>query len=687
MIDLPGYLLELFTFAWISYVPFGLGNLIMMLPVGPVKFLSGQLDAIRFSSLPIKWFMGFILIVSITTIFLIFHLNVPGSLGPGLLFLTMVLHLVLYNKSDSGYGRNVIAILFVGLILGLTFGGYIRAFSPYPLTPGLDDLNHIYVIKNILNNSIYSPLLYPQTFDMLIALSSDTFQANLLGLFWSGSFIVSALFSISLFVMTYWFTRNQIHALIATIIGLFFTEQGLVSNLQFFFPASFVMSIFPISFFIADTIWNRSNIDKKSSFFLTCILFGGLILLHLEIGTVAALIISAFLIVSHYVAKRDLYSLVARIGVVSLIILVFMYYYGYLTPQIHSATITQFFNIKGWHYDTQEKIIYLKQWYTDTLMQISLFGIIALCLYKERKALALGVIAAAILLVYFQDIDIIHRSMSLERPLIAFGAASLLVLPVNIFKQYIGRYLQIRLKKKGKNPKVSTEASQVIQSRTVEGVSRRSIQVWPDYKVGATLFVNRFRELGIITSTKLETKSSLLYTVAIIILLYPILTTPYDDYFNQYFSKGVQFTNITNEEVEAGAWIEKNTPKDYLIYSDPFTVVEFRGLSYRENLPAICCNKTVQDLVKVAMLSQEPVDTYRQIISQTGEKTLIVITPRTSAWLKDTSIFEQFPVEKLETFRGLDKFFDRNYFKLEYNSTNIYVFAPMLNATNQVTSN
>ena len=169
--------------------------------------------------------------------------------------------------------------------------------------------------------------------------------------------------------------------------------------------------------------------------------------------------------------------------------------------------------------------------------------------------------------------------------------------------------------------------------------------------------------------------------LAIIIILFPILTKPYDAYFDLYFSKGLLFTNMTHEEVEAAEWIGKNTPKDYLIYSDPFTVIEFRGLSYRENLPQICCNQTVQDLVKVAMISTDSSYTYHQIMAQTGEKTLIVITPRTSVWIKDSKIFEQFPVEKLEPFGGLSKFFDSNYFKLEYQSKNIFVFTLKQNMT------
>ena len=184
------------------------------------------------------------------------------------------------------------------------------------------------------------------------------------------------------------------------------------------------------------------------------------------------------------------------------------------------------------------------------------------------------------------------------------------------------------------------------------------------------------RVLDIITSTKIITKSNILYTAILIILLFPILVKPYDDYFGAYFNRGDAFVNFTYEELDAAKWIEKNIPHDYLIYSDPFTVVEFRGLTYHENLPQICCNQTVINLVRSAMVSQDPADAYHKIVSLVHENnTLIIITPRTFSWLQDNVTFVQFPAETFETFKGFDKFLDSNYFKTEYSSRNIFVFS------------
>ena len=186
---------------------------------------------------------------------------------------------------------------------------------------------------------------------------------------------------------------------------------------------------------------------------------------------------------------------------------------------------------------------------------------------------------------------------------------------------------------------------------------------------------SKFNILDILSSAKFR-KFHILYISIVIILLFWILIKPYETYIESYLSKGFPFVNLTNEELNAAKWIEKNTPTDYLIYSDPLTVVEFRGLSYRENLPAISWNKTVADSVRFVMTSEDPAIAYNEIISSAGEKSLIVITPKTFHWLNGSKISAQFPIEKFNEFSGFSKFFESKYFTLEYQSKNIYVFTP-----------
>jgi hypothetical protein len=183
-----------------------------------------------------------------------------------------------------------------------------------------------------------------------------------------------------------------------------------------------------------------------------------------------------------------------------------------------------------------------------------------------------------------------------------------------------------------------------------------------------------FEKLDIIKTGKL-TKLNVLYGAIIIILLFPILMIPYDTYLEPYLGKGFSFTNFTNEELVAGKWIQKNTPSNYPLYSDPFTVLEFRGLSDRPNLSGIGWNQTVRDSVKSVMLSGDAGYAYNNIVNSVGNNTIIIITPRTSMWVHNTAVLD-FPQENFNGFTGFEKFFDNRYFTLEYQSKNIFVFEP-----------
>ncbi len=142
--------------------------------------------------------------------------------------------------------------------MGISFGLYVRSFTPYPLSPGIDVFNHMYVIHSILDNSLSnSPLVYFPTFDIIIALSSSTFNADLNSIFWMGSILNSMIFSLSCYVMLYYFLKNNVQAIFGTAIVLPLTEMGFATNLQFFYPASFMMSIFPLMFVSIDYVWKK----------------------------------------------------------------------------------------------------------------------------------------------------------------------------------------------------------------------------------------------------------------------------------------------------------------------------------------------------------------------------------------------------------------------------------------------
>lgn len=444
LVVLPGYLLSNLALAWMLYVPFCLGNILTNFPIRTLEIIFNRLHDIKYVDIPIRWFIGFIIIVSITTLFLHAGISVSGLLGPTLLVVGTG-STFLFRRQESILKNKIFYILLFTILLGISYAGYVRSFSPYPLTPGSDIFTHLYTIQNILHNSLESPLLYPTTFHMLIALGSDTFHADLAEIFWFGSFVLFSLFSISVYLMSYWLAKNHTQAIIATVIALSVTEQGLVPNLQVFFPSSFIMCIFPSCFFLVDNIWNKSSVDKKYKVFFTSIIFSGLILIHLELGALASLIIASYLIISNLVKRYNFINFIIKISLICITLLVILYYFGYVSSQMHLSVFQSYTALENYNYDIATKIKHLNWWYTDTLFITSLIGLISLSFYKERKMAVIGLLAAFLLLIYFQEIDIIHRAMNLERPLLSFAVAALLVIPMSILGARFFRRLKIQL--------------------------------------------------------------------------------------------------------------------------------------------------------------------------------------------------------------------------------------------------
>ena len=157
----------------------------------------------------------------------------------------------------------------------------------------------------------------------------------------------------------------------------------------------------------------------------------------------------------------------------------------------------------------------------------------------------------------------------------------------------------------------------------------------------------------------------------------PILTSPYDAYVDWFSSFGVPFANFSHHEVEVGNWIEANTPKDFAIYSDPTMVQEMRGSGFRTNIEAIGWNATVKEFVREGLTSNDAKNAHNNIVSHFGKEVLIVLTPRTSQWLKDPKTLSvEFPSENFESFNGFEKFSDERYFTPLYHSKSIFIFAP-----------
>ena len=649
---LPGFISTILALIWICYVPFGIGNIFMTLPIRYFNPLVTYLYKLKLASIMVTWCVGFFVTLVVFFIAHVSQLSIT-FLGPVLLMVSISSHFIPSVKiSKIEVRERAIKILLISLALGISFGVYVRSFSPYPLSPGMDTFVHIYSIKNVLDSSLTNiPLVYLPSFDLLLALSSDTFRADLTQLFWTGSIMLFSFFSISLYVMCYWIIKSHPQAFIGCIIGLAATEQGLASNLQFFYPSSFVMCIFPITFFVVDSIWNMAGQHRRISILLTIVIFSAMIFLHFQLGVLASLMLSLYLISSRYIPKIPSAFFIMRITTIIIAVILFLYYWGYTTVQLTLHTFNSRLFESSHLYSTPTKVMHLNEWYTKEIMGLSLLGLIVLSLLREEKAIAIGFLSSIMLLIYFQQIGDIHRFMTLERPLLSFSAATLLMLPTLITLKW-PVFMQSR-----------TNRFHNLAKHTKSDIS----------------FFKRYLKLGnewlcIFVLSRYITKSNLAYFVLVTIILFPVLMTPYNIYLDAYTKDGYSFVNFTGEELNAAKWIEKNSPKDYVIYSDPFTVIEMRGLAYRQNIEGIGWNITVAKSVKSAMISEDAASAYRMISSTVGKNVLIVITPRTSAWLRSSEYFVEAPVTEFRGFVGISKFFDPMFFKPQYVSNHTYIF-------------
>jgi hypothetical protein len=680
---IPSFLTSILALLWIVYVPFGIGNFILfvmkMVIWLRVRRFSVFVNGMRIASILIKWFMGFLLILGVELLAHLTHTNIPASiLGPSLLLISISIQFLPRTKTIElettriQIGKGMIKMLLISLLVGLSFALYVRSFSPYPLSPGFDVFAHVYVIKSVLSGIIdTSTVVYFPSFHILVAPALATFNANVIDIFWSGSLLLFSLFAISIYAMSFWLTRNELSSLVVTIIGLSITEMGWVPSMQVFYPSSLVMSIFPMTFFVIGTIWASPNRFDKGKFpvmsrlkpnnikfqiIVTLMVFAGMIMIHPDLGLVADLILLSYLVVIHYVTKSNSLLLLVRVATVSIGIILLFYLWGYITFQ---ALLIHNFGGKmvdlSYLYNTSIKVMHLGQWYSIQIITISVAGLIVLSFFNDRKTVVLGFLASIILLIYFQNIVLIDRIMTLERPLLAFAAATLLMLPVSVvFKR----------------------------DRVFGQVTEQSKSSIFHFAKIAKL---RLEKLSVLTLSQPQSRTTLVYTIIVVILLFPVMMKPYDIYISPYSEHADAFANFSYQELNAAKYIEKATPHNYLIFSDPFTVLEMRGLAFRENIPDIGWSMTVAKSVKSLMMDQSAHDAYKKIMSKYGNKLLIVITPRTSEWLRNINLnsdvapnnyFVSFPIENFKSFEGFAKFFDYRYFNLIYKSDNIFVFTP-----------
>ena len=678
LVELPGALLTVLSLYWILFVPFGIGRLFCRVSLRPITSLAAYIERLNTIGILSLWFLGLLLII-LPYIILDFAVvsfnNILNIISASLLIVASSSYYFSQPRRPAFHINDPIwKVIVIALILGVSFAAYIRSFSPYPLTPGFDGFAHMFVIKSILYSNLdTNELLYLPGFHITVALASSAFGTSITELFWTGSFLIFILFSISTYALTYRLTKNHLCAFVATFIGLAVTEMGQVPNLQLFYPSSLLMSIFPLTLVFVDSVWKTArNSDKKVPLVLTGISFFSLLVIHSQLGAIAICILAAYLVLLHLVSKSSLALFVARMASISFAIILFASLWGFANIQLGIENI---FGGKMVEIDTSgtlaAKIHQLDKWYTKQVISLSLFGFVVLSLFKDRKAVIIALLSLIVMFVYFQNIQYIYRIMALERPFLSLSAGVLILLPLMIKLAITNR---VSIRDRVSQARERSKLGEVFKSISNLGNHIPKLQyIDLDYRLD-----NRTTKVGII------------YILFVIILLAPILIRPYNTYLGEYFNDQNAFVNFTEEELDAANWIEKNTANDYLILSDPFTVAEMKGLSFRENIEGVYWNRTVAENVDSILSNNDAASAFSDFASYFGDKVLIVITPRTSQWTTANDFSDGMPIDRttyfiqpviadFEPFQGFKKFFVKEYFELEYQSdnSNVFVFSPV----------
>jgi hypothetical protein len=645
----PDIISNVLSILWMFYVPYGLGNIVISIITRYTA--SSIIPNLAFPTITLmRWFIGIFLVIGSLLVIGLIRANPQDALVPSLLLICVTANWAIPVRA-SRLNERYVVILVVGLIIGLTLGLYVRSYSPYPLTPGLDTFTHIYTAKLINNGTISGlPLVYFPTVDSLIGLSTKSFGGDILGVFWVGPIFLFILFAISIFSLSYRLLKNYWVSCLCAIISLIITEQGKVANLQFFYPASFVMAIFPLVFLSVVSISGSSrNYSRLGIIAPLFVLFGGLVLLHTQLGIVASSILILYLLLHRLVSISRFALFCLRIATIAISIIVLLLLYGLSSLQLQLPIHIFYKNTAS--FDNQNiKIKDLTEWYGKEIMTIAIIGLLAISQFKDKVIVVIGFLGAFLLYIYFQQFDIVLRMMTLERFFISFSASVVLVFPFIIVNMIT------KIKERG-------------------GILQRPLSQL--LEVG---YLSVPQQLG-------KTKLKFLYVILLTLVISPLLVKPYEIYLAPYLKEGYAFSNFTPYEALSGKWIERNTPKDHSIYSDPFTVLEMRGLGFRKNIEQIASNNTVANNVKMALTSNSSSDMYERILSQVGSKVLIVITPRTSLWLSyPGGITEDTPSDRYYVMQPTSKFvdypefhflFDKKYFKILYHDNDISIFEPL----------
>jgi hypothetical protein len=605
-------------------------------------------------------------------------------------------NLTLPNIRKNPVAKFVFPFLIL-LIFSTSLAYLLMSASNFPTSFAGDELRFTLGSMRIIDNSLLPQLgPYFPYLSLMQAVCGVFFNVHPISFAWVGSFFMYTLFSLGVFLLFYELSKKTF----VSFVGALFAVSAFYSktiNLTRFVPMSWVYVVFPLIALIIYRALNKIKKVEKNELIKFTLLSPGVVLLFyffssnllptlnysplLRVAFLLVLWLFSFASLRVNFGNTDSFLLSA-----SLVALVFLHQDLASIAVAFVYTFMLFYLISKYNVKLLRRSVYI----------VALIAVICL-VFSEYLP-----IPSKYVISYFG----IQNAQKLGLLMFSYG-------PLLLFFSLVGVILCF-IKRKELPFLVLFFVSLVIYFLPASLSIRATIFL--------TLFLSYFGSLAVTSIINVKPKFRKKLTVIVMVIIIPTLFLPSFNYLQDLYSAGGGFTStFTSEEDIAAKWIRENVPNSVVI-SDPYTQLIMSGLSGSQNVGEESMSGGSRLLVKqilqttnvklawdsaMALLSQNVSTDYSMIngsdiyqrdtiasmrgnrfdLNLTQKVGIIVVTPRSIAWGKDSSMWEpvvtqsylwsnMFPnSNSILSDSALLKFNNKFYFKLLCNIDNsIYIF-------------
>ena len=583
----------------------------------------------------ILWSEGNLIIL-----FLSFLMSVMGVFDLNLLVLIILIIILLPLVFDFlkirrlpniGYAElkcscTILLLCLNGVMVAMIF----RAFSSFPLQPAFDVLGENVIFNKIFYDNFFSIFRTEYSsnfffngktplFPLIVAIICRLVDVDYISLMWVFPFLFVPLFAVGNYLFAFELTKDRNLSFVASVISAWICE---VSQPTFIHPiqSGLFVALLPLLLLSLLMIYKLS-IKTSYKIALVGMLFAFSFVSHYFLGTylILSLIVMYVILKASQKWKKLPYFFVT----LNFFILFFLFSQkvGFISlNSLEFDPLNLFLGIKSTSYSFESKWYLMEKWYTLLIFYLSLGGVIyaglVSLIHNPREKLSWATYYFMLnLLLFSLPIASVERIFPIIHIFIAIFTALLLTLPLQALK--------------------------TSQLKTIAGVC------------------------------------------LILVCLTPIITQPILTYVNNFpflYEKtdGI-VTSFTEYEMSMGKWIQKNTPSDAIIVSEPYVQIALEAFANRPSIEGMYLSGDKADMVKTAIINEnDAVSCYllRQASNTTNETLILIITGRVISWATTSHTTFWAPIHmQPEHMKYIEKFLNSSYFTLLHQIDNqIFAF-------------